>query len=183
MESVRNRKEVGELALGVLISVRLREQGPTQGRWKLWMSKEEKQWEVDKENTPHPPCCEIKFTHSEVVGSTGRVTITKDTNSAAGGASGLLVGQSFQEDSTPLFGHHCLDDDCADLCRDICRLLNDESPVSQCWILYLSFSNAFHSHVTAHAQMGLSPGSWIWKHYYDYKDGDFTTLKMAGIKQ
>lgn len=43
MESVRNRKEVGELALGVLISVTLREQGPTQGRWKLWMSKEEKQ--------------------------------------------------------------------------------------------------------------------------------------------
>lgn len=35
MESVRNRKVVGELALSVLIAVRLREQGPTQGRWKL----------------------------------------------------------------------------------------------------------------------------------------------------
>lgn len=43
MKSVRNRKVVGELAFGVLIAVRLREQGPTQGRWKLWMREEEEE--------------------------------------------------------------------------------------------------------------------------------------------
>ena len=41
LKSVRNRKAVGELVFSVLIAERLRAQGPTQGRWKLWVSEEE----------------------------------------------------------------------------------------------------------------------------------------------
>lgn len=45
LESGRNRKAVGGLTKSVLIAVRLA-QGPTQGRWKLWMREWEE--EVDK---------------------------------------------------------------------------------------------------------------------------------------
>lgn len=55
------------------------------------------------------PAVKIKLTPSEVVGWGGRATV----RSRQQGSPGLLVGKSFQADSTPSFRHRGLDNDSA----------------------------------------------------------------------
>lgn len=153
MEWARNRKEVGRVAFMFWLVRGGRGWGPPEGdgscgwarRWKNSVRWTEK---TPLNPTVKPESLSLTWSAEEEEQRSRRRATTRQ------GGSRLSVGQSFQENPTPPFWPSlCRQWVCR---RDTCRLMNDESQVSQRWI---SAAEPLKS-LTAHR--GLSTGGRIW---------------------
>lgn len=169
MDSVINRKEVGEFALGVLLLAwDWGSRGPPMGEWgRGWARrKNSARW---TERTPQLPLHpQHPLLWNQILSLRGRRLSRKSHEGRTAGHTagsgrecpGLLVLS--EKSRSPLVGPRCSDDDCADLHRDKRRLLSTESPFSHTYLLYLSLLDAFT--FLSHHMLQLARDNF-WKSY------------------
>ena len=129
MEAARSRKVVGELAFRCFDCCETEGAGAHPGEMRAvderrrrrrrrknserWTEKRLRVRTVQRENSPRPPLAppavkSNSLTHSGVVSVSGRVTTTKDSNSAAGSVGGFWLG-NLSEKTQPPFSFFFLD--------------------------------------------------------------------------